>query len=71
MSASHLATLVISERLYDRHLRWPAFLPSVLTATATNLRLASGQLEGYIHGALAALVWLAEREEARQAAVRG
>lgn len=103
MSASHLATLVTSERLYNRHLRWPAFLPSVLTATATNLRLASGplgwqvnpgalrenlfaaehpaltgelgratwQLEGYIHGALAALVWLAEREEARQAAVRG
>lgn len=97
------ATLSVSHQLYDRHLRWPAFLPSVLTAAATNLRLASGplgwqvspgalredqfaaehpaltgefgradwQLEGCIHGALAALVWLAEREEARQAAVRG
>lgn len=103
MSACYPATLVVSERLYDRHLRWPVFLPSVLTAATTNLQLSSGslrwqvspgalrgsefafehpvltqefgradwQLEGCIYGALAALIWLAEREEARQAAVRG
>lgn len=97
------ATLSVSHQLHDRHLRWPAFLPSVLTVAATNLQLVSGplgwqvspealrehqfaaehpaltgrfnradwQLEGYIHGALAALVWPAECEEARQAAVRG
>ncbi|GGO29768.1 hypothetical protein [Deinococcus humi] len=103
MTVSRPAVLVVSERLYARHLRWPYFLTSVLTAATTNLQLSSGslgwqispgalrerefafehpvltqefgradwQLEGCIHGALAALIWLAEREEARQAAVRG